>query len=332
MTKYLRPNVSIIGAGNVGEHVANILAIKELANVKLFDIPRKTEDKVFEFVKGKALDIKQMATSLGSDVEVEGYVVSPDGEGYEPLENSDIVVITAGFPRRPGMSRDDLLSKNVGIIKILAERIKQFAPNSIVIVVSNPVDVLTYATFKLTGFPKNRVIGMAGVLDTARFKSFISMETGVSVKNINAYVLGGHGDDMVPVLSASNIAGIPLNKMISEERLKEIVERTKFGGGEIVNYMGTSAYHAPGSSTAYMIEAILKDKKEIMPCSVYLDGEAGDYYKAKDVYVGVPVKLGREGVEEVIKLELNQEEWELWEKSVKSVKSGIDRIKELGLI
>lgn len=332
MTQYRRPTVSIIGAGNVGEHVANILAIKELANVKLFDIPRKAEDKTFEFVKGKALDIKQMATSLGSDVEVEGYVVSPDGEGYEPLENSDIVVITAGFPRRPGMSRDDLLSKNVGIIKILSERIKKFAPNSIVIVVSNPVDVLTYAAFKLTGFSKNRVIGMAGVLDTARFKSFLSMEVGVSVRNINAYVLGGHGDDMVPVLSASNIAGIPLNKVIPEERLNEIVERTKFGGGEIVNYMGTSAYHAPGSSTAYMIEAILKDKKEIMPSSVYLEGEDGDYYKANDVYVGVPVKLGKEGVEEIIKLELNEEEWKLWEKSVNSVKNGIDRIKELGLI
>ncbi|EDP73683.1 malate dehydrogenase, partial [Hydrogenivirga sp. 128-5-R1-1] len=192
-----RPVVSIIGAGNVGEHVANIIAINELADVRMFDLARKTEDKVFEIVKGKALDIKQMATSLGKDVNVEGFTVSPEGDGYEPLEDSDIIVVTAGFPRRPGMSRDDLLSKNVGIIRTVSERIKQFAPDAIVIVVSNPVDVMTYAAFKITGFEKNRVLGMAGVLDTARFKSFISQELNVSVKSINAYVLGGHGDDMV---------------------------------------------------------------------------------------------------------------------------------------
>ncbi len=329
---FRRKVVSIIGAGNVGEHVANILAINEVADIKLFDLARRDGDKVFEFVKGKALDIKQMATSLGKDVNVEGHVVTADGQGYEPLEGSDIVVITAGFPRRPGMSRDDLLSKNVGIIKIVAENIKKYAPDAIVIVVSNPVDVLTYAAFKLTGFPKNRVLGMAGVLDTARFKSFLSEELNVSVKSINAYVLGGHGDDMVPVLSASNVAGEPLTKLIPRDRLNEIVERTKFGGGEIVNYMGTSAYHAPGSSTAYMVEAIIKDKKEILPCSVYLEGEDGEHYKANDVYVGVPVKLGKDGVEEILKLDMNDEEWELWKKSVKSVENGINRIKELGLI
>ena len=332
MTNYQRPTVSIIGAGNVGEHVANILAIKGIANIKMFDLPRKTEDKVFEVVKGKALDIKQMATSLNSDVEVEGFSVSPEGEGYEPLEGSDIVVVTAGFPRRPGMSRDDLLSKNVGIIKTVSENIKKYAPNAIVIVVSNPVDVMTYAAYKFTGFPKNRVFGMAGVLDTARFKSFLSRELGVSVRNINAYVIGGHGDDMVPLLSVSSVAGVPLTKALPEDKLNEIVERTKFGGGEIVNLMGTSAYHAPGSSTAYMVEAILQDRKEIMPCSAYLEGEDGEFYEAQDVYVGVPVKLGRDGIEEVIKLDMTDEERQMWRKSVASVKSGIDRIKELGLI
>jgi len=327
-----RPTVSIIGAGNVGEHVANILAINEIADIKMFDLARKTEDKVFEIVKGKALDIKQMATSLGKDVNVEGFTVSPEGEGYEPLEGSDVIVVTAGFPRRPGMSRDDLLSKNVGIIRTVSERIKQFAPDAIVIVVSNPVDVMSYAAFKITGFEKNRVIGMAGVLDTARFKTFLSEELNVSVKSINAYVLGGHGDEMVPVLTASNVAGIPLTSLIAKDRLDEIVERTKFGGGEIVNYMGTSAYHAPGSSTAYMVEAILKDKKEILPCSVYLEGEDADYYEADDLYIGVPVKLGRNGVESVEKIPLSDEERENWRKSVESVKAGINRIKELNLI
>ncbi len=327
-----RPVVSVVGAGNVGEHVANIIAINELADVRMFDLARKTEDKVFEVVKGKALDIKQMATSLGRDVNVEGFTVTPEGDGYEPLEGSDIVVVTAGFPRRPGMSRDDLLSKNVGIIRTISERIAKYAPNAIVIVVSNPVDVMAYAAFKITGFEKNRVLGMAGVLDTARFKSFLSQELNVSVKSINAYVLGGHGDDMVPVLTASSIAGVPLTQLLNKEKLEKIVERTKFGGGEIVNLMGTSAYHAPGSSTAYMVEAILKDKKEILPCSAYLEGEDAQYYEAEDIYIGVPVKLGKSGIESVEKIPLSDEERKNWKKSVESVKAGINRIKELGLI
>ena len=332
MTDYKRPVVSIVGAGNVGEHVANLIAIKELANIKMFDLPRKTEEKTFEVVKGKALDIKQMAAAIGSDVEVEGFNVSPDGQGYEPLEGSDIVVITAGFPRRPGMSRDDLLSKNVNIIRTISERVALYAPNAIVIVVSNPVDVLTYAALKITGFPKERVMGMAGVLDTARFKAFISMELKVSIENINCYVLGSHGDDMVPLLSVSNVAGVPLTKLFSKEKLEELVKRTKFGGGEIVNLMGTSAYHAPGASVVEMVEAILKDKKEIMPCSVYLEGEDGRFYEANDVCIGVPVKLGANGIEEVIRLEFTEEERKMWESSVASVKSGIERIKELNLI
>ncbi|MBK3332455.1 malate dehydrogenase [Persephonella atlantica] len=332
MGEYKRPVVSVVGAGNVGEHVANLTAIKELANVRMFDLARKDGDKTYEIVKGKALDIKQMASAIGCDVEVEGYTVTAEGDGYEPLEGSDIVVVTAGFPRRPGMSRDDLLSKNVGIIRTVSERIAQYAPDAIVIVVSNPVDVLTYAALKLTGFPSNRVMGMAGVLDTARFKAFLSMELKVSVKNINAYVLGSHGDDMVPLLSVSNVGGEPLTKLIPENKLKEIVERTKFGGGEIVSLMGTSAYHAPGASVVEMVEAVLNDKKEIAPCSVYLEGDSAVHYEAEDICIGVPVKLGAHGVEEIIKLDFTEEEKELWKSSVSSVKSGIERIKELGLI
>lgn len=332
MGEYKRPTVSIIGAGNVGEHVANLIAIRELANIKLFDLPKKAEDKVFETVKGKALDIKQMAAAIGVDVDIKGYTVTVDGQGYEPMKDSDIVVITAGFPRRPGMSRDDLLTANVNIIKTISERIALYAPNAVVIVVSNPVDVLTYATLKITGFNKNKVLGMAGVLDTARFKTFISQELKISVSNINCFVLGSHGDDMVPLLSASNVGGIPLTNLFTKEKLEEIINRTKYGGGEIVNLMGTSAYHAPGASVVEMVEAILKDKKKIMPCSVYLEGEDARHYEAYDVCVGLPVKVGANGWEEVLKLNLTYEEGQMWKSSVKSVKEGIERIKELKLI
>ncbi len=332
MGEYKRPTVSIIGAGNVGEHVANLIAIRELANIKLFDLPKKAEDKVFEIVKGKALDIKQMAAAIGVDVDIKGYTVTADGQGYEPMKDSDIVVITAGFPRRPGMSRDDLLTANVNIIKTISERIALYAPNAVVIVVSNPVDVLTYATLKITGFSKNKVLGMAGVLDTARFKTFISQELKISVSNINCFVLGSHGDDMVPLLSASNVGGIPLTNLFTKEKLEEIINRTKYGGGEIVNLMGTSAYHAPGASVVEMVEAILKDKKKIMPCSVYLEGEDARHYEAYDVCVGLPVKVGANGWEEVLKLNLTYEEEQMWKSSVKSVKEGIERIKELKLI
>lgn len=332
MGEYKRPTVSIIGAGNVGEHVANLIAIRELANIKLFDLARKSEDKVFEIVKGKALDIKQMASAIGVDVDIKGYTVTADGQGYEPMKDSDIVVITAGFPRKPGMSRDDLLTTNVNIIKTISERIALYAPNAVVIVVSNPVDVLTYATLKITGFSKNKVLGMAGVLDTARFKTFVSQELKVSISNINCFVLGSHGDDMVPLLSASNVGGIPLTKLFTKEKLEEIINRTKYGGGEIVNLMGTSAYHAPGASVVEMVEAILKDKKKIMPCSIYLEGEDARHYEAYDVCVGLPVKVGAHGWEEVLKLNLTDEEKKMWESSVKSVKEGIERIKELKLI
>ncbi|GAB6066077.1 malate dehydrogenase [Aquifex pyrophilus] len=320
----MKKTVSIVGAGNVGEHVASLLLLRNIANVKMFDIPRKTEEKVFEPVKGKALDMKQMLSAMDIDARVEGYTVTPEGEGYEPLEGSDIVVITAGFPRRPGMSREDLLEANIRIISTIADRIKKFAPDAIVIVVTNPVDVMTYVAYKLLGFPKNRVVGMAGVLDSARFKTFISEELMVSPKDIHAYVIGGHGDEMVPLISISNVGGIPLKDLLPKEKLEKIIERTRFGGGEIVNLMGTSAYYAPAAAIVDMVEAFVQNSKRILPCSVYLDGEAGEYYGVQGFCVGVPVKLGSNGVEEVIKVPMIEEEREMWRRSVESVKKTVE--------
>jgi len=320
----MKKTVSIVGAGNVGEHVASLLLLRNIANVKMFDIPRQVDGKVFEPVKGKALDMKQMLSAMNIDAKVEGYSVTPDGEGYEPLEGSDIIIITAGFPRRPGMSREDLLEANIKIISVIAEKIKRFAPDAIVVVVTNPVDVMTYVTYKLLGIPKSRVVGMAGVLDSARFKTFISEELTISPKDIHAYVIGGHGDEMVPLISISNIGGIPLKDLLPKDKLEKIVERTRFGGGEIVNLMGTSAYYAPAAAIVDMIEAFVQNSKRILPCSVYLDGEAGDYYGVQGFCVGVPVKLGSNGVEEVIKVPMIEEEREMWKRSVESVKKTVE--------
>ncbi|WP_448587263.1 malate dehydrogenase [Thermocrinis sp.] len=325
----LRKVVSVIGAGNVGEHTSALLALKNLADVRMFDLPKKDGEKTIEPVKGKALDIQQMLAALNIDGKVEGYTVSPEGDGYEALEGSDIVVITAGFPRRPGMSREDLLEKNISILLVIASKIKEFAKDSIVIVVTNPVDLMTYAVYRLLGFEPKRVMGMAGVLDSARFKTFISKEIKVSPQDIHAYVIGGHGDEMVPLISISNVGGIPLKDMLSKEKLQELIKRTQFGGGEIVDLMGTSAYHAPASSIVEMVEAIVTDNKRIFPCSVYLDGEVGEYYGVKGACVGVPVKLGNSGVEEIIKIPMIKEEREMWERSVQSVVKNLRTVEEL---
>ncbi len=319
-----RKVVSIVGAGNVGEHVASLLLLKGLVDVRLFDIPRQTEDKVFEPVKGKALDMKQMVAAMDIDSKVDGFTVSPEGEGYEPIVNSDIVVITAGFPRRPGMSREDLLETNVKILSTIISKVRHYSPDAILIVVTNPVDIMTYAAYRLSGFPQNRVIGMAGVLDSARFKTFIAEELRVSPKDIHAYVIGGHGDEMVPLISMSNVGGIPLKDLIPKDRLHELIERTRFGGGEIVNLMGTSAYYAPAAAVVDMVEALVTNSRRILPCSVYLDGEAGEYYGVKGFCVGVPVKLGSDGVEEIIKVPMIEEERQMWERSVESVKKSIE--------
>ena len=326
---HTKKTVSIVGAGNVGEHVASLILLKNLANVKMFDIPREVDGKRFEPVKGKALDMKQMLSAMDTDAKVEGYTVSPDGEGYEPLEGSDIIVITAGFPRKPGMSREDLLEANINIISVIAKQIKKYAPDAIIVVVTNPVDVMTYVTYKLLGVPKNRVVGMAGVLDSARFKTFISEELMVSPKDIHAYVIGGHGDEMVPLISISNVGGIPLKDLLPKEKLEKIIERTRFGGGEIVNLMGTSAYYAPAAAVVDMIEAFVQNSKRILPCSVYLDGEAGEYYGVQGFCVGVPVKLGSNGVEEVIKVPMIEEEREMWKRSVESVKRTVEVAEEI---
>ncbi len=319
-----RKVVSIVGAGNVGEHVASLLLLKGLVDVRLFDIPRKTEDKVFEPVKGKALDMKQMIAAMDIDSKVDGFTVSPEGDGYEPIVNSDIVVITAGFPRKPGMSREDLLESNINILSTIISKVRQYSPDSILIVVTNPVDIMTYAAYKLSGFAPNRVIGMAGVLDSARFKTFIAEELRVSPKDIHAYVIGGHGDEMVPLISISNVGGIPLKDLIPKEKLQELIERTRFGGGEIVNLMGTSAYYAPAAAVVDMVEALVTNSRRILPCSVYLDGEAGEYYGVKGFCVGVPIKLGSNGVEEIIKVPMIEEERQMWNKSVESVKKSVE--------
>ncbi len=320
----MRKVVSVVGAGNVGEHVASLLAIKGFADVRLFDIPRREGDKVFEPVKGKALDLKQMVAAMDMDTKIEGFTVTPDGNGYEPIVDSDIVVITAGFPRRPGMSREDLLEANVKIVSTIISKVRQYAPNAILIVVTNPVDIMTYVAYKLSGFPANRVMGMAGVLDSARFKTFIAEELRVSPKDIHAYVIGGHGDEMVPLVSISNVGGIPLKDLIHKEKLQEIIHRTRFGGGEIVNLMGTSAYYAPAAAVVDMVEALVTNSRRILPCSVYLDGEAGEYYGVKGFCVGVPVKLGSNGVEEIIKVPMTEEEREMWRRSVESVRKAVD--------
>ena len=327
MRNQRRKVISVIGAGNVGEHVASLTLLKGLGDVKLFDIPRKEGDKIFEPVKGKALDLQQMLAALEVDAKVEGFTVSPDGsKGYEALEGSDIVVITAGFPRRPGMSREDLLDKNIQILKAIIPNIKKYAPDSIVIVVTNPVDTMTYVTYKLLEFPANRVMGMAGILDSARFRTFISYKLGVSPKDIHAYVIGGHGDEMVPIISRSNVKGVPLKYLLSEEEIKEIVERTKVGGGEIVALMGTSAYYAPAMAVVEMIESILLDAKRIHPCSVYVD--KNEFYGVEDICVGIPVLLGKEGWEKIFEVPLSREEREQWQKSVESVRKTIEVAKK----
>ncbi|MEN3034595.1 MAG: malate dehydrogenase [Aquificaceae bacterium] len=324
----LRKVVSVIGAGNVGEHTASLLALRGLVDVKMFDLPKKDGDRTIEPVKGKAMDISQMLSALNIDGRVEGFCVTQEGEGYEALEGSDIVVITAGFARRPGMSREDLLEKNLGIMKTVAKAIKTYSPEAIVVVVTNPVDLMTYAVCKYLN-EYRRVLGMAGTLDSARFKTFISKELKISPQDVYSYVIGGHGDEMVPLISISNICGIPIKDLISPEKLQEIVKRTQFGGGEIVDLMGTSAYHAPAASIVEMVEAIVKDNKRIMPCSAFLTGEAGRYYGAEGLCVGVPVRLGNDGVEEIIKIPMTDIEREMWQKSVESVRKNIKLVEEL---
>jgi malate dehydrogenase len=297
------------GAGNVGATVARSIAEKGLADVVIIDI---AENKA----AGVALDIYETCPIIGSDSRVIG------GNDWAAAAGSDIVVITSGKPRKPGMSRDDLVKDNFAIMQSIAPNVVQHCPNAIVIPVANPLDAMSQALFKLTKFPRERIIGMAGVLDSARMSTFIAMELNVSVQNVHSFVLGGHGDTMVPLPRYSTVAGIPITELLPKERIDAIAKRTADGGAEITKLVGTSAWYAPGQAAAEMCEAILKDKKKILPCSVYLDGE----YGIRDLFVGVPVKLGARGLEQIIEITLTADEDAALKKSAGAVKELVDVI------
>jgi len=311
----MRKKISVVGSGNVGSTVAMRVAEKELADVVLIDILEGVP-------AGKALDLTEAAPIECHDSRIIG--VTND---YSRVKNSDIVIITAGVPRKPGMSRDDLLSTNAGIMKAVVKEVAAAAPDSILIIVSNPLDAMCHVALDTSGFKKNKVIGMAGVLDSARFRSFIAMELNVSVENTHAFVLGAHGDTMVPLPRYSTVAGIPITELIPPERIEALIERTRNGGGEIVNLLKTgSAYYAPASAATEMAEAIIKDKKKILPCVTNLQGE----YGIKDLFIGVPVKLGSSGVEQVIEIKLTDEENKALQNSAKAVQGLVDDLKRLG--
>ncbi len=306
-----RKKISIIGAGFVGATAAHWAAAKELGDIVLVDI-------LEGIPQGKALDLFESAPIEGFDANIIGT------NGYEETRDSDIVIITSGVPRKPGMSREDLLEINRKIIESVVAEVIAKSPNTILIMVTNPLDTMTYLAYKKSGFPRERVMGMAGVLDTARYRTFIAMELGVSVEDIQALLLGGHGDEMVPLPRYTTVSGIPLSQLLPKEKIDRLVDRTRKGGGEIVNLLKTgSAFYAPSAGVIQMAEAILKDKKRILPCCVYLDGE----YGLKDICFGVPVKLGEKGVESIIEIELTEEEKGLVAKSAESVRKSILELK-----
>src|SRR3982751_5666938 len=305
----MRKKVSIVGSGNVGATAAHWIASKELADVVLIDI-------VDGVPQGKGLDLLEAMPIEKRDASIIGT------NDYADTANSDIVIITAGIPRKPGMSRDDLLNTNYKIMQDVVGKVVAASPNCIIIVVSNPLDAMAQAAYKISKFNRNRVIGMAGVLDSARFRTFIAMELNVSVQNVHAFVLGGHGDTMVPLPRYSTVAGIPITELIAPDRIAALDRRTADGGAEITKLVGTSAWYAPGQAAAEMCEAILKDKKKILPCSVYLQGE----YGVRDLFVGVPVKLGARGMEQIIEIKLTPEEDAALKKSAASVKELVDII------
>ena len=310
-----RAKISIIGAGNVGATTAHWCAAAELGDIVLVDIPA-----VDGMPQGKALDLMEASPVMGFDAKITGTT------GYEETANSDVVVITAGIPRKPGMSRDDLLGTNSKIVASVTEEIASTSPDSIIIVVSNPLDAMVQRAFQVSGFPPHRVLGQAGVLDTARYRTFLAMELGVSVEDVSALLMGGHGDTMVPIPSCTSVGGIPVNQLIDDDRLEEIVERTRKGGAEIVGLLKTgSAFYAPAAATTQMVEAILRDKKRLLPCAAYCDSE----YGVGGYYVGVPVILGAGGVERIIELELNEQEQAAFQHSVDAVKELVAVMAEL---
>jgi malate dehydrogenase len=311
-----RPKISIIGAGHVGATTAFKIAELELGDVVLVDI-------IEDMPQGKALDLMEMGPIAGYDVNIKGT------NTYDDTANSDIAVITSGIPRKPGMSRDDLLSTNAKIVKEVTSEVVKRSPKSILILVTNPLDAMVYVAHEVSKFPSERIMGMAGVLDSTRFRTFIAMELGVSVDNIQAFVLGGHGDDMVPLARFTTVAGVPITELLPQERIDSIIQRTRGGGAEIVKLLKTgSAFYAPAASTAEMVESILKDKKKILPCCVMANGK----YGIKDAFVGLPVKLGRAGIEEIFEIDLTKEELDNLHVSANHVKELIERIHELGVI
>jgi len=287
----MRPKVTVVGAGNVGATCAQVLAMRDYADVVLTDIKEGLP-------QGKALDINQMAPVLGFEAAVTGT------NGYEETAGSKVVVITAGVPRTGDMSRDDLVAINEKIVKSVTEQVVASSPDAIIIVVSNPLDAMCHVARGVSGFPKERVFGQAGILDTARFRAFISWATGASVKDVNALVLGGHGDQMVPIVSATTVGGVPLTKLVPQDQIDAMVQRTRVGGGEVVKLLGTSAWYAPGAAAAQMVDSIVLDEKRVLPCTAYLEGE----YGIDGLYMGVPVKLGAGGIEEIVEPDLSEQE------------------------
>ena len=309
-----QPKISLIGGGQIGGNLALIAAQKELGDITIFDIP-----KAEGMVKGKALDLMQLRPHDGYDSNISGT------SNWNDLKNTDVFIITAGIPRKPGMNREDLLEINLGIMKDVAKNIKEQAPNSFVIVISNPLDAMVYTFYKVSGFSKNKVVGMAGALDSARFRTFLAMETGCSVQDITCMVLGGHGDTMVPITRLATIGGVPLEELIPSDRLDEIVERTRFAGGEIVKLFGNgSAYYAPAQSAIEMAESYLKDKKRVIPCASLCDGEFG----INGYFIGVPSVIGSGGVEKILEFDLKDEEKAALDNTLEAVKN---TVKETGL-
>ena len=307
-----RKKIGLIGAGNIGGELARLCANKELGDVYLFDIPAKEN-----FAKGKALDLEQNGAILGYDSHVRGT------SNWADLEGADVLIVTAGIPRKPGMSRDDLIATNANVVKSVGENIKKYAPDAFVIVITNPLDVMVWAMQKVTGFAPAKVVGMAGVLDSARFRYFLAEEFKVSVEDVTAFVLGGHGDTMVPLPRYSTCAGIPITELLPKETVDQIVTRTANGGAEIVSLLKTgSAYYAPSSAAVEMVEAIVKDKKKILPCAVLLEGE----YGINNLFVGVPVKIGAGGIEEIIQINLTTEERAALQKSAGAVQELVDKL------
>ena len=307
-----RKKIALIGAGNIGGELAALIARKELGDVVLYDIPAKES-----YAKGKALDLEQNGAVLGYDCSISGTSSWADCAG------SDVLIVTAGIPRKPGQSRDDLIGINLPIIRDVADNAKKHCPDAFIIVISNPLDAMVYELKRRTGFAREKVVGMAGVLDSARFSLFVAREAGVSIKDVRAMVLGGHGDDMVPVLGACTINGVGVTEVLSKEAIEAIVARTRAGGGEIVKLMGTSAFYAPASSAVSMAEAYLKDQKRLLPAAAYLQGE----YGYNDLYMGVPVVIGGKGIEKIVELSLTDEEKAMLKKSAESVQGIVNVVK-----